>query len=192
MYLTIAGLLIASLTGVLGALTDTNSPWKKWTLTLFAVAALMIGVLSANHEQTEKTKSGQKADQLQGTVDDLRTQLQAQQELLKLVNLTVGDLGTLNQLSGGRKYYVRIATDSEAGNLEPYMNRIENQFPGAKDNHLVKIRPAAGSAHNYELVFGAALDPAAAEVFKRLADASRFPPAPKGVQQPAEIHLEPQ
>jgi hypothetical protein len=60
----------------------------------------------------------------------------------------------------------------------------------------VKVRQVAGSAHLYELTFGAGLDPAAAEVFKRMADASRLTPSHKVadnffINEPAEIHLEP-
>ena len=82
----------------------------------------------------------------------------------------------LNQLSAGEKYYVRIAAGHTEEELLPYLKRIANNFPGAEPNHLVTIRkPREGSA-NFELVFGQNLDPAAGEVFSRLATTNGFTP----------------
>ncbi len=187
MIVTILGLLVAAGAAITAVVMEKDGNiTKKLILGLFAVAAFVAGVISAVSENGQKAKAEAKIVQLQTTVDGLHTQLGAQSVLLKLVSLTVGDLGILNQLSDGRKYYVRIAADTNPDNLEPFKNRIERQFPGADASHMAVVRQVPGS-RNFELVFGDGLDPAAAQVFKQLADSSKFPPK----DEPAEIHLDP-
>lgn len=187
MLWTTVGLVVGAAVAFVAALTEQNSPvLKRAILCIFAAAALVVGYLSA-HDQDQSSK------QAQERVTDLRDRLQTQQQLLTLVNATVGDLGTLNQLSGGRKYYVLIASDTREERLEPSLKNIENQFPGAKAIGAAMIRKKAGS-ETYELVFGSGLNPAAAEVYQRLAMNHQLPPADKicKCNYPAFIKLEPE
>jgi hypothetical protein len=66
----------------------------------------------------------------------------------------LGDLGSLDRLTGGSKYYVRIAADSDRNRLVPYLERIERQFKGARSSGLVAIRAPRKGSRLYELVFG--------------------------------------
>jgi hypothetical protein len=111
-------------------------------------------------------------------LDAANKRLEAQNQMLSLVNNTVGDLGMLNRLSGGNKYYVRIAADTSRERLEPYLKAINRQFKGATSSGLVVIvirEPRVGS-RNFELTFGSGLDVAAAEAFQRLATLHNFHP----------------
>jgi len=180
MVWTALGLLIATIVSIEEAVTSEKPHKIKVLVTLLAVAGMAVGTASAVAENKDK-KSAER------TVKELTEKLDAQKHLLELVNITVGDLGMLNRLSAGQKYYVRIAAGHTEEELAPYLRRIEYNFPGAEPNQLVAIRrPMPGSA-NFELLFGQNLDPAAAEVFSRLATTNGF--TPKG--QPAAILKEP-
>ena len=97
--------------------------------------------------------------------------------MMNLTNVTLGNLATLQQLSGNARYYVRIAGDRNKNNLEVFKQRIENMFSGADSSGMVGIKESLiGGRPYYELVFGQNLDVAAAEVFQRLAINHRFPP----------------
>jgi hypothetical protein len=169
MLWTSFGLLIATVVSIEEAVTSEKSHRGKVLVTLLAVAGLVVGTASAVSEDKDKVSA-------ERSVNELKAELHSQKQLLELVNVTVGDLGTLNQLSDGHKYYVRIAAGKTREELADSLKRIENQFPGAKPNHLAAIlNPEPGSTL-YRLVFGQNLDPAAAEVFSRLAESSCFTP----------------
>lgn len=103
-------------------------------------------------------------------------QLEDLQSTLGLVRLTVGDLAKLNELSGGTKYYVRVAADTSRARLEPYLRNLEAAFKGSHSSAMVSIREPKSGSKNYELVFGQGLEMAAAEIFHRLATSHRLPP----------------
>jgi hypothetical protein len=179
MLWTALGLLVATIVSIEEAMTSEKPHRIKTLVVLLAIAGLAVGTVSAISENKDK-ESAQK------TVKELTDKLDSQKPLLDLINITVGDLGMLNRLSRGQKYYVRIAAGHTEEELAPYFKRISNNFPGAEPNNLVAIRgPRPGSA-NFELVFGQHLDPAAAEVFSRLATTNGFTPA----GQPAAIFRE--
>ena len=73
--------------------------------------------------------------------------------VLSLVRVTVGELGKLNELSRGSKYYVRIATDTRRERLQPFLVRIENKFPGAIAGGMAMIKDPRRGSRNCELVF---------------------------------------
>jgi hypothetical protein len=180
MLWTALGILVATVVSIEEAVTSDKSQRVKVLVALLAVAGLVVGTASAVSENNDKISA-------ERSVKELRDKLDSQGQLLQLVNVTVGDLGTLNRLSNGHKYYVRIAAGKTREELAGSLKRIENQFPGAKPNHLAAILDSRPGSNLFELVFGENLDPAAAEVFSRLATTSGF--TPKG--EPAVIVREP-
>jgi hypothetical protein len=179
MLWTALGLLIATFVSIEEAVTSEKPRGVKVLVGLLALAGAIVGTASAVSENKDKRSA-------ERSVEALTRELGTQRKVLELVNLTVGDLGTLNQLSDGHKYYVRIAAGKTREELTDALNRIENQFPGAKSSHLAGIRDPRPGSTLFELVFGQHLDPAAAEVFSRLATSSHF--TPKG--EPAAIQRE--
>jgi hypothetical protein len=134
MLWTALGLLIATVVSIEEAATSEKSHQVKVLVMLLAVGGLAVGTASAVSENKDKKAADR-------SVRELTEELDAQKHLLELVNLTVGDLATLNQLSAGQKYYVRIAAGHTEKELAPYLARIEYNFPGAEPNHLVAIAP---------------------------------------------------
>src|ERR1700722_3551326 len=129
MLWTFLGLLIATVVSIEEAVTSEKSHMVKVLVTLFAVAGLVVGTASAVSEDKDRLSAERSANELKAKLD-------SQTKLLELVNVTVGDLGTLNQLSEGQKYYVRIAAGKTRQELADSLERIENQFPGVKPKHL--------------------------------------------------------
>jgi hypothetical protein len=152
----------------------------KGLLILLALAGFAIAVYSAIDSQAKKVMAQQQAASVSEQLRLANGSLDTQGRILNLVDLTVADLGMLNRLSGGNKYYVRIAADTVRDRLERYQRAIENQFKGARESGLVVIRDPKSGSRNFELVFGNHLDVAAAEVFQRLANSNGFPPAGQG------------
>jgi hypothetical protein len=169
MYFVIGGLAIPAVIAIISVITGRQHAYLKVILVLLTVGGLAVGVTSSLHEQNEKQKAMRLAE-------DANTRLHDLQNLLALVEVTVGDLAKLNELSGGHTYYVRIAADTSRQRLEKFLRRIEKQFKGATDSGLVTIRDPKPGSNLYELVFGQHLDVAAAEVFHRLAMTHHFPP----------------
>ncbi|MBM3744973.1 MAG: hypothetical protein FJW34_04160 [Acidobacteria bacterium] len=187
MLWTLIGLGIPTVVSVEGAVSSNKSSRVKVSLILVALFGFYIATSSAFVEQRQKREAQERARELRDKVDAANMQLEQQGQVLKLVSLTVGDLGMLNRLSGGEKYFVRIAADTSEKRLKAYLSDIERKFSGASSSGLLSVRPPTAGSRNYELVFGSQLDVAAAEVFHRLANSHRFPPD----RQIAEIRREP-
>lgn len=183
MWLTIAGLLIATLAAIVSAETGEGSKTKKRALSLLAVVGLIVGSIASFTAELEKTEEATKheleVEKLNGQLASANAALtevrkaQADQDpLLRYVSASVGDLGRLNVLSGGYRYYVRIAwANNEKGrrDLEATKNRILNEFKGADASGMVAILSDPKIKGAVQLVFGRELSFAAAEVFLRLA-----------------------
>ena len=176
MLMTIIGLAVPTLVSIEGALSGSKRLAAKALLIACAFGGFGLGVYSASEERGKTTLARQQAQSVSDRLDAANRRLEAQGEILSLVNSTVGDLGTLNRLSGGNKYYVRIAADTSRERLEPYLAAIERQFRGARSSGLVGIREPRPGSRNFELTFGSGLDVAAAEAFQRLATLHGFHP----------------
>jgi hypothetical protein len=175
MFWTIVGLLIATAVSVEGAVSSDRDRKLKLLLIGFALTGSFVAGISGYDDNAGKAH-------VEAELTAANQQLEAQKPILELVNLTVGDLGTLNQLSAGEKYYVRICAGSK-NDMESYLTRIEASFKGARSSGLVSVRqlradcsPNDPHVSCWGLVFGSNLNPAAAEVFERLADENGFPP----------------
>ena len=176
MLLTIIGLAIPTLVSIEGAFSGQRRVTAKAFLILCALVGFGLAFYSASGERVKMILAQQQAQSMSDRLDAANRQLEAQNQILSLVNNTVGDLGMLNRLSGGNKYYVRIAADMSRQSLEPYLTAIERQFKGARSSGLVVIREPRPGSRNFELIFGSGLDVAAAEVFQRLATLHSFHP----------------
>lgn len=186
MLWTIVGLLVATAVSIEGAISSERSRGLKLLLIGLALTGAIVAGVSAYDDNISKTK-------VQGDLNTANQRLEAQKPILDLVNLTVGDLGTLNRLSAGEKYYVRISAGSQ-NVMESYLTSIEKRFKGARSSGLVSVRklrpdcpPNDPRSSCWGLVFGSNLNPAAAEVFERFANENGFPPP----GQRAEIEPEP-
>ena len=187
MFWTILGLGITTIVSVEGAVNSDRPRWMRLALIGLAVLGFSVAIVSAAQENTEHQLAERRAKENGEKLDAAKAELRAQSDLLTLVNVTVGDLASLNRLSGGARYFVRIATDTSRERLEAYLRAIDAKFKGASASGLVTIRPPGPHSSNYKLVFGSGLDVTAAEVFQRLANAHHFPPP----SQIAEIEPEP-
>ena len=177
MMLTIFGLAITTLISVIGVLTKKGTAKIRTLLIFLTISGFFIAVVSSINASYSKEKAEARARAADDKLTTANKQLSALQTILSLVQVTVGDLSILNELSGGNKYYVRIAVDTTRKGLEPYLSNLESVFKGARTSGLVSIREPRPGSRNYELVFGQGLDMAAAEVFQRLATSHRLPPA---------------
>ncbi len=172
-YLSI---LVSTALAVLGAWTMSASRAAKLATGLLALAAgvLSLGILNRSLEDVAAAEA--RSAELQASITRTEREISNQSPLIEATRLTVGDLASLDKLSGGATYFVRIAADTDRARLEPYLTRIRNQFKGAEaSGHVVIREPVAGSKL-YLLVFGQHLGVAAAEVYQRLATAHRLPP----------------
>ena len=176
MFLTILGLGIATVISLISIVTSGGAKWLKALLTVLTFSGFGMAVYSAKQENTEKVNASTEARNAKHELDNANSQLETLRSMVTLVNITVGDLAKLNDLSGGAKYYVRIAADKSREGLEPSLRAIEADFRGAKSSGMVSVRDPKAGSHNYELVFGQGLDMAAAEVFHRLATSHHLPP----------------
>ena len=176
MFWTIAGLVITTIVSLESVVNSDRKKILKVLLSLIAIGGFGIAIGSAISDNRENQLKQHDAKAVQASLDTANARLASQGKLLDLVNFTVGDLGILNRLSAGHRYYVQIAADTSADRLKPFLDRIQQQFPGAKASGLVSIRKPVPPSRNYILAFGNGLDLAAAEVFQRLADNHRFPP----------------
>ena len=166
MIIVLAGLAVSIVGGMISTVDSNHKALTKVALIVLTLVGGVVAYVSADNEknaaQAKEAQAKQELARLTGTLD--------------LVRYTVGDLAKLNELSGGKTYYVRIAADVARGRLAKYLDRIEGQFKGARSSGLVTIREPKPGSSNYELVFGQHLDVASAEVFHRLAMSHRFPP----------------
>ncbi len=165
----ILGSVIGMAMAVVGACWDAKKGWGKATIILFAFVGVALTSWSARKQDQAQERSERDAFEARARLADL-------QKHTLFISATIGDLGKLNELSGGRKYYVRIAADASRGNLLPYLKNIYSQFKGAETSRLVIITEPRPPSRNYELVFGLGLEFAAAEVFQRLAMSHRLVP----------------
>jgi len=176
MLMAVVGLAIPTVVSVVGALTGGKRAGIKTTLIVCAAVGFGLGIYSAVNARSQAALAQRQAEDVSDQLKAANDKLKSQEPLLRLINVTTGDLAALNRLSGGDTYYVRIAADTSSQRLEPFLARICQQFKGAEDSGLVKIREPRPGSHNYELVFGNHLDVAAAEVFQRLATSHGFHP----------------
>ncbi|MGD0339956.1 MAG: hypothetical protein ABSB78_14340 [Bacteroidota bacterium] len=139
-----------------------------------SVSAQLASAIVARQREALADEKRDKAEKITQRANEDLASLKA---TLALVQYTVGDLGKLNDISGGAKYYCRVAADTKKENLNVYLQRINNQFKGADASGLVGIRDPRPGSHIYELVFGQHLELAAAEVFHRLAMSHKLPPS---------------
>lgn len=175
MLWTIVGLVIATAVSIEGAVSSERKRSLKLLLIGLALTGAVVAAISAWGDNADKAH-------VEDELTAANRELEAQKPILELVNLTVGDLGTLNRLSAGEKYYVRIAAGSKA-DMERYLTAIERSFRGARSGGLVSVRklrpdcPADDPRVScWGLAFGGNLNPAAAEVFERFANENGFPP----------------
>jgi hypothetical protein len=193
MWLTLAGITVAFVVSVITA--DRS---EKKEMRIFMVIALFVGFgiaigstiqqdAARKEEARGKQEAERKATEALEKLGTAKRQLEDLRVTLTLIHATVGDLGKLNEIGGGAKYYVRIAADTKQRNLLPYKQSLESLFLGARQHGLVAIRAPKKGSSNYELVFGQGLDLIAAEVFYRLATLHKY--APK--DQMPELHREP-
>jgi hypothetical protein len=194
MVWTIVGLLIATAVSVEGALSSERSRGLKLFLVALALTGAAVAGVSGYEEEQGKANLENELKLANQQAKAANEQLQAQRPILDLVNQTVGDLGTLNRLTAGQRYYVRISAGSRRV-MESNLSAIEKKFSGAGTSGLVLVRalrpgcPADDLRVNcWGLVFGGNLNPAAAEVFERFANENGFPPP----GQHAEMQIEPQ
>jgi len=170
---------VASLTALYSALTGDGSVKKKAILTALAVSSFVVGTIAAreaatNSETTRIRQENQNKllqEKLDGTrllLESAQKDLKDQSKLLDYVDKAVGQLSKLNDLAGGKSYYVRIAWGLTDAELTPYKSKLLRKFPGGKDSGLIVVRPT--SPKGSELVFGTGLTLASAEIFKRMSD----------------------
>jgi hypothetical protein len=173
MVLIIVGLLVTTVISLISIVTTDGRKLLKSVLAILTLAGFLLAVGSAWQDNSDKAATEKE-------LADAQRRLATLQTMLALVNVTVGDLAKLNELSGGSRYYVRIAADTVRERLDPYLRNIESQFKGAHSSGMVAIREPRPGSHNYELVFGQGLDVAAAEVFHRLAISHHLTPSAGG------------
>jgi hypothetical protein len=181
----IVGLVIATAVSIEGTLSGERGRGVKLLLIGLAVAGAVVAGISAYQDNASRELD-------KANLDSANKQLEAQKPILDLLNVTVGDLGTLNRLSAGEKYYVRISAGSR-DTMEKYRKAIERRFKVAQSNSLLSVRPLRPNCppddpqvNCWGLVFGSNLNLAAAEVFARFANESGFPPE----KQHAELEPE--
>src|ERR1035438_2936904 len=163
MFWTILGLAITTAVSIEGAISSDRTRQLKLFLIALALGGFGIAIGAAFGETVDKDNAQRDAQRLQHDVGEANQRLATQGEMLALVKATVGDLAALDQLSGDSKYYVQIAADTSKERLEGYLDRIENQFAGARKSGLVSVRDPKPGSKNYLLVFGSNLDLTAAE-----------------------------
>jgi hypothetical protein len=179
MLWTVLGLVVTAAVAIEGAITGTKNTGLKIFLLFLAVAGFAASLGSSISDKKDADAS---AKSMQEQLSAEKRQLDAQAPMIAFVNQTVGDLGTLNRLTTGETYYVRIAAGPKSV-LDGYLEGIEQKFKGAGSNGLLAVRPRHSNcnpddqhASCYELIFGSHLTPAAAEVFERFANENGFPP----------------
>jgi hypothetical protein len=186
MGFTILGLLVTAATAAYSALTGEGSAKKKTTLIVLALCGLLVASWAAyDADNKSKQASLQQAHQnamlqekLLATERQLaaaNSSLDAQHKLLDYVSNAVGQLSKLNDLAGGKSYYVRVASGAMAEELRRYETLLLARFPGGKDSKLIAVRPTV-SPKGYELVFGTGLTLASAEIFRRMSNPYANPP----------------
>jgi len=173
---TILGISCTTALTVIAIWGDVKKGWVRGLLIIMVIGSLSGQVISSGKSDKEKTLAQEKQEKAEKIALQAKQDLADLKETLTLVRITVGDLGKLNDLSGGRKYYVRIAADTSKERLAKFLKKIEGQFKGASASGLVTIRDPKTGSQNYELVFGQHLDVAAVEVFHRLAMSHKLPP----------------
>lgn len=176
MFLAIGGIATATLISIIGVMTGNLRTTTRIILVVFTVAGAYLAVQSALDAEASKETAKAQAQEASANLAAANRQLEDLRAALSLIRVSVGDLGKLNELSGGTKYYVRIAADTEADRLKPFLQKLRVNFKGANASGMVCIREPRADSKNYELVFGQGLDMAAAEVFHRLATSHRLPP----------------
>lgn len=191
MMLTIFGLGITTIISLTGIVTSDGRQWVKSALAVLTLMGFSLAAGSAWEDNHDKEDARADTQRAQAALASANHQLAALQSAMALVKLTVGDLGKLNELSGGATYYVRIAADTSRDRLEPYLRAIDAEFKGAQASGMASIREPRPGSRNYELVFGQGLDVAAAEVFHRLAISHHLTPAATSGQEVASIVPEP-
>lgn len=181
LVLTLAGLAVAAATAIADRLLDPGRRGRRGNILLvLGMLALVLAGCAAYLQSQEKVSAARAAqvrhDALAAQLESTRRELAALSGVSAISNALLGDLTKLNALGGGASYFVRIAADSKPERLEPYVQRIEAQFAGARASSLVSIRPPKTGRTLHVLAFGRGLTLASAEVFQRLATSHRFPP----------------
>src|SRR3989304_4794889 len=176
MVLIVTGGLFSTVLAVIGA-------WTLRVSTILRVVAVVVALASGGTtlalaflSQRDAAVAKEETASIKSQLNSANQELVVHQALLQLINFTVGDLAKLNAISGGTRYYVRVAADTDRSRLEPYLEYIYRQFKGARESGMVAIREPEGGSKLYRLVFGQHLDVSAAEVFHRLATSHRLPP----------------
>ena len=178
--LAIGAIVVAALIGVLDKVVFSQNQRGKVVILVVYLVSLGVTVAAVwiqNFEQ-QRAQSALREELTEAKEERACAEhrLSEVRELTMFIHAIVGDLGKLNELTGEHRYFVRIAAGKTREELEGYLRSIEKRFKGAKSSGLVTIREPVPPSSWYYLVFGQQLDLVAAEVFKRLADAHRFPP----------------
>lgn len=173
LYLTLAGLVVATLATAYSVATDDKSSRKaKTILMLLALAGLAAGVSGAvyQHRGAEMAEEQRKAAEKK--LSEIQTKVGDVASLDDRIQKKVADLTALDGLGDGR-YYVVIATFKansapDTADFEKTRSGLLKLFPDAEKNGLLWQQPVA-NATRYELRLGRHLTPSAAEIFRRLA-----------------------
>lgn len=184
MWLTLFGLLVASLTSLYSVVTGDASTAKKSTLSVLSVLGLVLGSAAAVHTNRQAKASAEALTAKLAATEThlatanealaaLRTGQKEQGQLMDYVGSAVGQLSKLNELGGGRTYYVRLAFGQTPEELARHKTALLNRFPGGREGTLIQVRPTL-SPKGYELVFGTGLTLVSAEVFERLSNLQGF------------------
>jgi hypothetical protein len=185
MWVAIAGSLITLAVSIEGTSSSERPRRTKLLLGLLALIGFAVAAYAAKTQSDDATwakgihkETQERLGQTTLLLRRANADLAAQGKEVVLTKTLVGDLTVLNNLSGGRKYYVRVATDVGPAKLEKYRLNILAQFNGSQASNHIRVRPftTRRGAKRHELIFGSGLDIAAAEVFFRLAAAHRFAP----------------
>lgn len=164
---------------------DFERRWIKPVLLAMTIVGALFGTYQIWTEAAAKEQAIRQSTHDSKLLEDARQELKmanaklaVMEPSLALVNATVGDLASLKELSGGARYYVRIAyANTERGHrdLEDTLKRIQSEFKGAQSSGMAAVREwksesvCSGGKAGYELVFGQGLNFVAADAYHRLA-----------------------
>lgn len=158
LVVSVAGLGITAVTATVSSRDKPGA--AKYTFVALTLLGFLVGGVGA-------VSAARSNEQLTASIGQLKS-------VLALVDSTVGQLGTLQQISGGAHYYVRIAAGRcGSKDLADAAGRLKRNFRGADDRTVAEVQVSTNLCH---LTFGRHLGMVAAEVFERLADAHHLPP----------------
>jgi hypothetical protein len=135
LILTIVGLSIATAVVSLESVLSGEKNGKLKGLLIGLTLAGSVGGVSAYSDAQDKKNDAKLAEQKYAYT---KAKLDDQTSTLKYINQTVDDLGALNELSVGDKFYVRLAAGSK-NDMDHSLGAIEGRFRGAHLSGLVAV-----------------------------------------------------